>query len=1209
MREDEDIDWGPLGESADASAPSDQDSDAAPKLDHKGQEVMRGDLEQMSLMALFQTVAVSKMEGMLTLSNPRQERYLYFSGGAVRDLVFGRPTHQRLGERLMAAGLISEDQLKVALMEQSSTKRPLGEVLVQRGVLSKSQLEGVADYQACEDLHSLFTWKRGAFEFHKGAPEDERLLARLDVVPQFDVVAIQEEAARRQDEWVSLLASIDSVDEILRPVPGALPASLDYQHGAVMEFVNGERSIQELSELSLLGLFDCARVCRDLIAQGLVERLSAEDLLATAETQFGRGDTKNAVVAMRTLFDRGDEGMSLDLAKRLAAAMHRCGDSRLGARCLWRAAENPAHREASLELLRHACELDTRSSYPLRALQETLRRLDAPDEQITEVTSQLVDALSAEGQDDEALAEFAWLEAHTGDLVAVLSRKTRILQKLGRTAQAVEALEQLAEIFAASKRHGPLGKVYEQILMQDPRRKDIAKALMQLSSSQRGRQLRRAVVAAVVLAVGLGGYTFYRQNDEADRIQQTVADLSAMLNAGRLDGVEARLNEATAELGPLPELDKLRQRLYRHRDLSVAQFAREREKLAQPQLERAADHLERGELDAALKIYEQLLVEPKGRAVVQALIKERANIVLGRLGKLASTLPERIPAPPGDFQTAGQHEGVLAALREHFLEADRRLAEAAMRAAERPVLATILGREDRDAMIASATAVAEVFVAADESERLYRKAHERTAAKERLQPLFEAAQRHEAALEFEPALRAYERLIADFPGQGPLVVEFGAKAERYRIIVDRLRELDSATDAGDHKAALGHLTALRQLEPNLPFGKVARLPLQIATTPPGAEVTVNGERIADRTPVRTSYLADTQPTVELQLPGFVAKTFKLPESAEGRAAVLLSKAPDWAKVAPGSVQRQPVCDGEGHVFLVDRSGTILRIEMNGGDVAWRVSSGDLSGLLTRPALIGDRLVVGSFDGPLRAFDRESAREVWRADDLPCEAAPAMVGTVLVIATIKGEAVGLRPDTGTPRYRIALPGPVHADLAVANERAFAVTRNGHVVCLRPDGKIAWSKEVAQSIIASPAVGSGVVVVATDGGILLALDTGDGRELWRTSGLGELVLCPAIVGDRVVVAGAYDLNSFALANGQRGPVSKSQNPWSSAPVLAGGKLFAGNQAGIVFVLDPETLRARYLIRGNGKISAPVGVDSRGGIIAAFENKVVQGFRQLP
>jgi outer membrane protein assembly factor BamB len=138
---------------------------------------------------------------------------------------------------------------------------------------------------------------------------------------------------------------------------------------------------------------------------------------------------------------------------------------------------------------------------------------------------------------------------------------------------------------------------------------------------------------------------------------------------------------------------------------------------------------------------------------------------------------------------------------------------------------------------------------------------------------------------------------------------------------------------------------------------------------------------------------------------------------------------------------------------------------------------------------------------------------------------------------------------------------------------------------------------------------MVVAASDDGTVVGLDARDGRPVWQQTGLGELTLAPAVVDAQVVVADAFTLHTFGLRDGRRGPRLQCESVLSSAPVAAEGKLFVGDQTGVIHVLDPETLRRRYALGGKGRISAPLGVGRAGQALAAFESKILQGFRQLP
>ena len=57
---------------------------------------MSGDLEKMGLSDIFQTLAMSKMEGVLKISNPPEQRTLFFRDGLVKDYVVSRAESNRL---------------------------------------------------------------------------------------------------------------------------------------------------------------------------------------------------------------------------------------------------------------------------------------------------------------------------------------------------------------------------------------------------------------------------------------------------------------------------------------------------------------------------------------------------------------------------------------------------------------------------------------------------------------------------------------------------------------------------------------------------------------------------------------------------------------------------------------------------------------------------------------------------------------------------------------------------------------------------------------------------------------------------------------------------------------------------------------------------------------------------------------------------------
>src|SRR5674476_238085 len=55
----------------------------------------------------------------------------------------GNPPPQQLGQILVGKGVVSEDQLRIALQEQGKTHQPLGRLLVRLGFLSEATIRDV----------------------------------------------------------------------------------------------------------------------------------------------------------------------------------------------------------------------------------------------------------------------------------------------------------------------------------------------------------------------------------------------------------------------------------------------------------------------------------------------------------------------------------------------------------------------------------------------------------------------------------------------------------------------------------------------------------------------------------------------------------------------------------------------------------------------------------------------------------------------------------------------------------------------------------------------------------------------------------------------------------------------------------------------------------------------------------------------------------
>ena len=157
---------------------------------------IKGDLSNISLSDIFQTLSMSQMSGTLRITSPSGVRMVYFEQGKAQLVGDQENRNRLLGDKLISAGILNPKDLKNALLHQKARGGRIGDILVGMGVISREQVESVIQTHEEEEIYSLFTWKRATFEFFKGEtpPEDA---ARSNF---FDVSGILLEVARCKDE-------------------------------------------------------------------------------------------------------------------------------------------------------------------------------------------------------------------------------------------------------------------------------------------------------------------------------------------------------------------------------------------------------------------------------------------------------------------------------------------------------------------------------------------------------------------------------------------------------------------------------------------------------------------------------------------------------------------------------------------------------------------------------------------------------------------------------------------------------------------------------------------------------------------------------------------------------------------------------------------------------------------------------------------------
>lgn len=175
------------------------------------------------------------------------------------------------------------------------------------------------------------------------------------------------------------------------------------------------------------------------------------------------------------------------------------------------------------------------------------------------------------------------------------------------------------------------------------------------------------------------------------------------------------------------------------------------------------------------------------------------------------------------------------------------------------------------------------------------------------------------------------------------------------------------------------------------------------------------------------------------------------------------------------------------------------------------------------AMDEDRIYVPVQGGTIRAFERETGAPVWMAS-VETTWQPA-VGDGRVYVAGRDALTALDASTGTESWVSALEQPLTAPPAWDTGWLIASSAAGEVRAIRSEnGEIVWHRSLGvASRHTAVRAAAGLLVLALDGGRVVALNLATGEPLWEEVLPGTLS-APALAKDRVLIGST---NNFLYA----------------------------------------------------------------------------------
>ncbi len=249
----------------------------------------------------------------------------------------------------------------------------------------------------------------------------------------------------------------------------------------------------------------------------------------------------------------------------------------------------------------------------------------------------------------------------------------------------------------------------------------------------------------------------------------------------------------------------------------------------------------------------------------------------------------------------------------------------------------------------------------------------------------------------------------------------------------------------------------------------------------------------------------------------------------------------WTFASQGHRRHSPSVGPDGTIYLGVERLPVAAIDPNNGTVVWTSQGNAATADRSQPAVgVNGDVYIGARDNDLWSIDAADGTTNWRFK-----------------ASFDG-------DVQTP----PLIGPDGAIYAATDALA-----TGQFYAVWPDGSQKWHARIGGSPHnVSPALSpdDATVYITTGGKTLIALDTDDGTELWRTE------TTALATGSRVPnyspVVGSNGRIYFAARDGVYGfnpaggailwSFKPARTKFASAPALSnGGKLFVGGWSGLI------------------------------------------------
>ncbi|MEO8036429.1 MAG: DUF4388 domain-containing protein, partial [Acidobacteriota bacterium] len=216
-----------------------------------------GDLRQVPYPVLLYALSLDRRDVVLELKRHQFEKRIILEQGVPVDCR-SNLAHETLGRFLRARNKLSEESLAASLSESIARQIPLGEMLIEKGILTPYELFRALQQNLARKLLDGFAWREGEFTLSLDLPKvDSPLKVR---VPQLVITGVMRFAP--QGEIDSSIGPLIGKMLGLNPQP-AFPLEeirLPARHAQVLDLLRKRARLDEIADATALPLEEITRL-------------------------------------------------------------------------------------------------------------------------------------------------------------------------------------------------------------------------------------------------------------------------------------------------------------------------------------------------------------------------------------------------------------------------------------------------------------------------------------------------------------------------------------------------------------------------------------------------------------------------------------------------------------------------------------------------------------------------------------------------------------------------------------------------------------------------------------------------------------------------------------------------------------------------------------------------------------------------------------